>query len=122
MEPKLGMEGAADFYLKGLPIIDQDTETDIILIQMAVDIYGGHTPDLLRNVSAAAYALCAVAESIKKPIAVMLFAGGHTDTILAVSAARDILTKAGIPVYSGVEAAARALSKIYNYYQLPKYV
>jgi acyl-CoA synthetase (NDP forming) len=122
VEPKLGLEGAADFYLQGLPIIDQDTETDIILIQMAVDIYGGHTPDLLRNVSAAAYALCAVAESIKKPIAVMLFAGGHTDTILAVSAARDILTKAGIPVYSGVEAAARALSKIYNYYQLPKYV
>ena len=89
---------------------------------MAVDIYGGHTPDLFQNVSAAAYALSAVAESIKKPIAVVLFAGGHTDTILAVSAARDILTKAGIPVYSGVEAAARSLSKIYNYYQLPKYV
>ena len=78
VEPKLGMEGAADFYLKGLPIIDQDTETDIILIQMAVDIYGGHMPDLLQNVSAAAYALCAVAESIKKPIAAAFFTGGHT--------------------------------------------
>ena len=117
MEPKLGMEGAADFYLKGLPIIDQDTETDIILIQMAVDIYGGHTPGLIQNVSAAAYALCAVAESIKKPIVVVLFAGGHTDTVMAVAAARNILTKAGIPVFSGVEAAARSLSKIYDYYR-----
>ena len=117
VEPKLGLEGAADFYLKGLPIIEQDAETDIILIQMAVDIYGGHMPDLLQNVSAAAYALCAVAESIKKPIVAVFFTGGHTDTILAVSAARDILTKADIPVYSGVEAAARSLSKIYNYYR-----
>ena len=117
VEPKLGMEGAADFYLKGLPIIDQDTETDIILIQMAVDIYGGHAPDLLLNVSSAAYALCAVAESIHKPIAVVLFAGGHLDTIKAVTAARDILTKAGIPVFSRVESAARAISKIYDYYR-----
>lgn len=81
VEPKLGMEGAADFYLKGLPIIDHDTETDIILIQMAVDIYGGHKPDLLQDVSAAAYALYAAAESINKPIAVALFTGGHLDTI-----------------------------------------
>ena len=117
VEPKLGMEGAADFYLKGLPIIDQDTETDVILIQMAVDIYGGHKPDLLQDVTAAAYALCAAAESIRKPIAVALFTGGHLDTITAVTAARDILTKAGIPVFSGVEAAARSLNKIYNYYR-----
>jgi acyl-CoA synthetase (NDP forming) len=117
VEPKLGMEGAADFYLKGLPIIDRDTETDIILIQMAVDIYGGHTPDMLQDVSAAAYALCAVVESIHKPIAVVLFAGGHLDTITAVSVARDILTKAGIPVFSGVEAAVRSLNKIYDYYR-----
>jgi acyl-CoA synthetase (NDP forming) len=116
MEPKLGMEGAADFYLKGLPIIDRDTETDIILIQMAIDVYGGHTPDLLQDVTAPAYALCAAAESIHKPIAVVLFAGGHIDTITAIAAAREFLTKACIPVFSGVEAAARSLSKIYDYY------
>jgi acyl-CoA synthetase (NDP forming) len=117
VEPKLGIEGAADFYLKGLPIIDRDTQTDIILIQMAVDIYGGHTPDLIQNVTAAAYALCAAAESIHKPIVVALFTGGHLDTITAVTAAREIMTKAGIPVFSGVEAAARCLNKIYNYYR-----
>ena len=117
VEPKLGMEGTADFYLKGLPIIDRDMETDIILVQMAVDIYGGHKPDLLQDVTAAAYALCATIESIRKPIAVALFTGGHLDTITAVTAAMDILTKAGIPVFSGVEAAVRSLSKIYDYYR-----
>ncbi len=117
VEPKLGLEGAADFYLKGLPIIDQDQETDIILIQMAVDVYGGHTPDLLQSVSETAYALCAAADTIQKPLVVAFFAGGHIDTIQAVAAARDILTKAGIPVFSGVEAAARAISKVYHYYR-----
>jgi acyl-CoA synthetase (NDP forming) len=117
VEPKLGMEGAGEFYLRGLPVIDGDTETDIILIQMAVDVYGGHTPDLVQQVSEAAYALCAAAESVKKPVAVALFTGGHTDTILAAAAARDILTKAGIAVFSGVESAARAIRKVYGYYQ-----
>jgi acyl-CoA synthetase (NDP forming) len=117
VEPKLGLEGAADFFLKGLPIIDRDTETDLILIQMAVDVYGGHTPDLVQNATETAYALCAAIDNIKKPLVVALFTGGHIDTLQAVAAARDILTKAGIPVFSGVEAAARAVSKIYGYYR-----
>jgi acyl-CoA synthetase (NDP forming) len=115
VEPKLGMEGAAEFYLKGLPIIDADTETDIILVQMAIDIYGGHTPDLAETVAESAYALCAAADAIKKPLAVSLFSGGHTDTVLAAAAAGDILTKAGIAVFPGVESAARAISKVYDY-------
>lgn len=119
VEPKLGMEGAGEFYLCGLPVIDEDTETDVILIQMAVDVYGGHTTDLVQYVSEAAYALCAAADSLKKPVAVALFTGGHTDTVLAAAAARDILTKSGIAVFSGIEAAAKAISKVY-YYQSRK--
>jgi acyl-CoA synthetase (NDP forming) len=46
---------------------------------------------------------------------VALFSGGHTDTIHAVAAARDILTKAGIAVFPGIESAARAISKVYDY-------
>ncbi len=117
VETTVGMGGAADFYLRGLPIVDQDTETDIILIHMAIDVYGGHTSDLVQQVTDSAYALCAVADSIKKPLAAALFPGGHPDTLRAVGAARDNLTKCGIPVFSGVESASRSLSKIYNYYQ-----
>ncbi len=117
VETTIGMGGAADFYLQGLPIVDQDTETDIILIHMAIDVYGGRAPDLVQKVTESAYALAAVADSIKKPIAVALFTGGHPDMVRAIAAARDKLTKAGIPVYSGVESASRSISKIYNYYQ-----
>ena len=112
VEPKLGMEGATEFYLRGLPIIDADSETDIILIQMAVDIYGGSGADLTQTLTESAYALCAAADSIKKPLAVAIFTGGRSETVLAAAAARDILTKAGIAVFTGVESAARAISKI----------
>jgi acyl-CoA synthetase (NDP forming) len=115
VEPKLGMEGAAEFYLKELPIIDADTATDIILVQMALDIYAGHAPDLVQTVTESAYALCAAADTIRKPLAVALFSGGHTDTFLAAAAARDILTKSGITVFPGVESAARAISKVSRY-------
>lgn len=117
VETMVGMGGAADFYLRGLSIVDEDPDTDIILVHMAIDVYGGHTIDLVQQVSDSSYALCAIADSIKKPMAVALFPGGHPDTLRAVGAARDNITKCGIPVFSGVESASRAFSKIYNYYQ-----
>jgi acyl-CoA synthetase (NDP forming) len=120
VEPKLGMEGAAEFYLRGLPVIDADSETDVIIVQMAIDIYGGHKPDLVQNVSGAAYALCAAAESLHKPVAAVLFCGGHVDSFQAAAAAREILTKGGVAVFPGVEQAARAIGKVSDYYRFSR--
>jgi len=117
VETTLGMGGAADFYQRGLPIVDGDPETDVILVHMAIDVYGGHTPNLAQQTAEAAASLCTVAPSLKKPVAAALFTGGHPDTIMAVLAAREKLTKAGIPVYSGVESASRAINKVINYYE-----
>jgi len=115
VETTYGLGGAVDFYRRGLPIVDDDPTTDVILVHMAIDVYGGHTPELPRIVTEAADALCEKAKTLKKPLAAALFTGGHADTILAVVAARDKLTKAGIPVFTGVESASRAISKYANY-------
>ncbi|UCB42520.1 MAG: CoA-binding protein [Dehalococcoidales bacterium] len=115
VETTYGMGGAVDFYRQGLPIVDADPTTDVILIHMAIDVYGGHTRDLPKRVTEAADALCEKAKVLKKPVAAALFSGGHTDTIMAVAAARKKLMKAGIPVYSGVESASRAISKYASY-------
>jgi acyl-CoA synthetase (NDP forming) len=117
VETTLGMGGAADFYQRGLPIVDEDPETDVILVHMAIDVYGGHTPNLAQQTAEAAASLCAKAPSLKKPVAAALFTGGHPDTITAVLAAREKLTRAGIPVYSGVESASRAINKVISYYE-----
>jgi acyl-CoA synthetase (NDP forming) len=115
VETTLGMGGAVDFYRRGLPIVDADPATDIILVHMAIDVYGGHTPDLPQIVTDAADALCEKAKTLSKPLAAALFTGGHADTIMAVVAARDKLTKASIPVFTGVESASRAISKFASY-------
>ncbi|HEY32285.1 MAG TPA: hypothetical protein G4O10_04185 [Dehalococcoidia bacterium] len=115
VETTYGMGGAVDFYRRGLPIVDDDLTTDVILVHMAIDVYGGHTPDLPKTVTAAADALCERAKTLKKPLAAALFTGGHADTIMAVVAAREKLTQAGIPVFTGVESASRAISKYVSY-------
>jgi acyl-CoA synthetase (NDP forming) len=120
VETTRGLGGAADFYRRGLSIVDDDPETDIILVHMAIDVYGGHTPNLAQITTAAAASLCEKAGSLKKPLAVALFPGGHPDTVMAVTAARDKLIKAGIPVYAGVESASRSINKLVNYYEFAR--
>jgi acyl-CoA synthetase (NDP forming) len=121
VETTLGLGGAADFYTRGLPIVDDDPETDLILIHVAVDVYGGHTSALATGVTDAAAALAYKAKTLRKPLAAAFFTGGHLDTILAVLGARSRLTRAGIPVYPGVESASRAINKVINYYESARY-
>jgi len=118
VETTYGMGGAADFYIRGLKIVDSDPETDLILIHMAVDVYGGHSDTLHVQVTQAAEVLAKEAKHIKKPMAVALFTGGNVDIVRAVNEARELLIGNDIPVYSGVEAATKAINKLITYHEL----
>jgi len=115
VETTVGLGGMADFYHRGLKMVDEDPEIDIILIHMAVDVYGKLTPNLPQKVIEAAEALCQEIGNINKPVAAALFSGGHPETVLAVMQARDTLIKAGIPTFNGVESSSRAISKYISY-------
>lgn len=118
VETTYGMGGAAEFYARGLNIVDADPETDFIIIQLAVDVYGGRAADLPQQVTRAAEVLCETAPTLTKPMAAAIYTGGHAHTIEAVLEARQMLLKAGIPVYTGVEAASKAVSKLIRYHEL----
>lgn len=120
VETTYGMGGAAAFYEKGIDIVDADPETDLIITHLAVDVYGGRGADLPQQVTRAAEVLCEVAPTLKKPVAAALYTGGHTHTEEAVLDAREKLLRAGIPVYPGVEAASKAISKLISYYELAR--
>jgi len=109
------LAGAADFYTRGLKIVDSDPQIDFILTHIAVDVYGGRLPDLQQQVMIAAEALISIKPTLTKPVVAVLYSGEHLDTIAAVIAARDRLLKAGIPVYPTIDSAARTVSTLISY-------
>ena len=111
------MIGAADFYARGLSIVDADPQIDFILTHLAVDVYGGRQPYLQEQVVRAAEVLANTAQTLTKPIAVVLSAGEYVESVAAVLEAQQRLLKAGIPVYPTIEAAARAISKLIEYHE-----
>ncbi len=115
VESERGMSGTADFYAKGLKIVDTDPQIDFILAHNAVDVYGGRQTDLQEQVMKSAKALANTAQTLNKPIAAVLSTGEHLETITAVFEARETLLKAGIPVYPTIEAAAKAVSRLIGY-------
>jgi len=112
-----GYSTAADFYAKGLKIVDADPQIDFILTRLAVDVYGGHQPDLREQLMKTAEALVSTAQTLTKPMAVVLYAGEHLETIATVLETREELQKAGIPVFPTIEAAAKTVSKLIEYHE-----
>ena len=117
VETALGMAGAADFYSRGLGIVDADPQIDFILVQLAVDVYGGRQPYLREQLVRTVEVLAGTAQTLSKLVAVVFGVGDNIEGVTAVLEARQKLLVAGIPVYPTIDAAARCLSKLIQYHQ-----
>jgi len=120
VETALGMAGTADFYSRGLVIVDADPQIDLILIQLAVDVYGGRQPYLKEQLVSTIEVLISTAQILTKPVAVVFGVGEDINSVTAVLEAKQKLLAAGIPVYSSIEAAARSLNRLIQYHQGPE--
>jgi len=109
------MKSVADFYARGLRIVDSDPQIDFILTHMAVDIYGERASDQQQTLMETMQVLADTAPALTKPIAVVLYADEYLETISSAMEARKMLMKAGIPAYPTIDSAARAISKIIEY-------
>ena len=107
----------ADFYAKGLKIVDADPQIDFIITRLALDVYGRNLPGLQEQVVKVADVLSSTAQTLTKPVVVVLHAGEHLSTIAPALVARERLLKTGIPVYPTIEAAAKAVSKLIRYHE-----
>lgn len=117
VESARGISEVADFYIKGLKMVDADPQIDFILTHIDMDVYGGPQTDLLEQLVKAVEVLSSTAQSLTKPVAVVLYAGEHLETVAVVLEARKRLLKAGIPVYPTIEAAAKAVSRLIRYHE-----
>ena len=116
VETTLGIDGAVDFYTRGLTIVDADPEIDFIMTHIAVDVYGRRQSEWREQLVKAADVLADITITLVKPLVVVLSAGENADTVAAVLEARQRLLDAGVPVYLSIEAAARAMSRLIDYY------
>jgi len=116
VESEQGISKTADFYTRGLKMVDADPQIDFILTHIDVDVYEGHQPDLLEQLVKAVEILSSTAQTLTKPVAVVLYVGEHLETVAAVLEARKRLLKAGIPVYPTIEVAAKAVSRLIRYH------
>jgi acyl-CoA synthetase (NDP forming) len=116
VETTPGFDGVADFYAKGLSIIDSDPEIDFIMTHMAVDVYGGHQSRMKENLEQAVGVLADTTGTLKKPLVAVLYPGEQLEVVAVVLKARQKLLDAGIPVFPTIEAAASAVSRLISYY------
>jgi len=116
VETARGISGVADFYERGLRTVDADPGIDLILTNIAADVYGGQRAELKEELVQTVGVLAGVAAALVKPLVAVLSPGEHVETFAAVSEARGKLLEAGIPVYSTIEAAARAVSRFTDYH------
>ncbi len=115
VESDRGIAGMAEFFAKGLPIVDADPNIDFIMVHISVDIYGGRQASIEQEVVKAADSLVVTSQSLRKPVVVVLYPGERLEPIAAVLKARERLVAAKIPVFNTIQAAAVAVSKLIGY-------
>ncbi len=115
VESDKGMRGAAEFYEKGLVILDADPQIDSIIVHNAVDVYGDRRSGLAQQLVQGAEILGRVAKKMTKPIAATFYGGDNIEVASAVLEAKRKLLAEGVPVFNSIEAAAKAISKLVRY-------
>jgi acyl-CoA synthetase (NDP forming) len=120
VETALGLGGASQFYQEGLKIVDADPQIDFILTHVGVDVYGGFGPSLAEQLGQTMDILIETVKTMTKPVVVVLYPGARLDVISAVAQAQQRCLEARLPVYSTIEAAAKAVSKLIRYHEFIK--
>ena len=117
VEPASGLQYWAAFYEGGLRAVDADPNIDFILTHLGVDVYGGIGDRMRESLDEAIDILVKLWRQLTKPMVIVLYAGGRLETINAVLKAQKRCLEAGLPVYSNIPSAAKAVSRFIRYYE-----
>ncbi|MDY6906967.1 MAG: CoA-binding protein [Chloroflexota bacterium] len=116
VETALGLAGASQFYREGLALVDADPGIDLIISHIGLDVYGGWGPSLAEQLGETVGILIEEAQTLEKPVALVLYAGHRPDAIEAVAQAQERCREAGLALFYSMEGAARAVSNIIRYH------
>ena len=91
-------------------------QIDLLIIHLGIDFFftlPGGRESLKRNCEAVINAV----KGVTQPTAIVLRSCGSIEAVEAIADERERFAQAGLPLYSSIACAAKALSKLANYYQ-----
>jgi len=116
VEIGLGRAGLSEYYAEGLKLVASDPNVDMILTMLNPHLYtqfgvGG------RQIEDTIEVLIRVAKELTKPMAVVMPLGDSVDTIAPVLKAHEQGISEGLAVFSDMETAIKAMSKVVQYHE-----
>jgi acyl-CoA synthetase (NDP forming) len=108
--------GVSEHYGTALNLVASDPKIDVVITIMAIDSYVQYGVGD-KEVQAAAKVLIDAASTLPKPLVVVVESGQTIESVIPTLKAQEVLSSAGIPVFSSMEAAVKAVGNLVRYNQ-----
>jgi acyl-CoA synthetase (NDP forming) len=116
VEIGLGRFGVSEFYAKGLNLVADDTNIDVVMAVLNPHVYTQEGVGA-KEIDQSAQVLIDTAKTLSKPLVVVITLGDSIDVIGMELAAQEKILNAGVPAFATVEAAILAISKMAKYWE-----
>ena len=119
VEIGLSRYGLSQDYGKALQIVASDPKIDVILTRIGVESYIQYGVGN-EDIDAATGVLIETAKTLAKPLAVVVDVGLTLEAIAPALKAQEKLSTAGLAVFSTMQAAVSAISKVSRYQEFSR--
>jgi acyl-CoA synthetase (NDP forming) len=116
VEIGLGRFGVSEYYAKGLNLVADDPNIDIVMAVLNPHVYTQEGVGA-KEIDQSAQVLIDTAKTLSKPLVVVITLGDSIDVIGLELAAQEKILNAGVPAFATVEAAILAISKMAKYWE-----
>ena len=116
VEIGLGRFGVSEYYAKGLNLVADDPNIDVVMAVLNPHIYTQEGIGA-KEIDQSAQVLIDTAKTLSKPLVVVMTLGDSIDVIGMEFHATETMLNAGLPAFSTVESAIMAISKMAKYWE-----
>ena len=116
VEIGLGRFGVSEYYSKGLNLVADDPNIDVVMTIINPHVYTQEGVGA-NEIDQTAQVLIDTAKTLSKPLVVVMTLGDNIDVIGMEIKAQEKMLNAGLPTFSTAEAAILAISKMAKYWE-----
>ena len=116
VEIGLGRFGVSEYYAKGLHLVADDPNIDVVMAVINPHVYTQEGIGA-KEIDQSAQVLIDTAKTLSKPLVVVVTLGDAIEVIGMEMHAQEMMLNAGLPAFSTVESAILAISKMAKYWE-----